>query len=109
MSDINNIGRTPAGIKALESQSTQRKEEEKGTSKEVLSGVRLVNEREGYSVDISAGSQGLGRSERSESITNSDDARELAANLKSQIFAQSDTASMAQANIGPHSVLSFLK
>jgi len=109
MSDINNIGRTTTGIKALESQSTQRKDEEKNNPKEVPTGVRLVNEKDGYTVDISPGSQSLGRSERDDQIRNSDDARDLAADLKNQIFLQRSEASMAQVNIGPHSVLTFLK
>lgn len=109
MTDITNIGRSAGGLKSLDPTSSARKEEDKDRSKDVPTGVRLVNENDGYSVDISPGSQGLGRSESYANVRSSDDARELAERLKNQIFSGSAEASMAQANIGPHSVLTFLK
>ena len=109
MTDITNIGRSAAGLKSLDASSPTRREEEKDRSKDVPTGVRLVNETDGYSVDISPGSQGLGRSESYANVRSSDEAREMAERLKNQIFSGSAEATMAQANIGPHSVLTFLK
>jgi|GEM_PF-6439355 len=109
MADISNVGQSGAVVKALESQTTQRKTEEKSSGNDTPTGVNLTNEKDGYRVDISAGSQNLGRADQSGALQNSDDAREMASRLREQIFQQAEQSAMAQANIGPQSVLTFLK